>query len=160
LDAEFHRVYLTFQLRFCRSGFTTLPPVPLQEQPAVVFLLGRALVSWSLDIDKRGGHEDLRGSDRWSVIPYVHERTELYCSSLSCLCEPEPFLFPTDHCEVAPARALYSSRLGSYNESRGPTGGLGVGQTLCCRAQRLGVANDVLHDVSSVKSSCLIILLY
>jgi hypothetical protein len=26
----------------CRSGFTTLPPVPLQEQPAVVRLLERA----------------------------------------------------------------------------------------------------------------------
>jgi hypothetical protein len=28
----------------CRSGFTTLPPVLLQEQPAVVLLLERALV--------------------------------------------------------------------------------------------------------------------
>jgi hypothetical protein len=126
----------------------------------VVLLLGRDLVSWSLGIDERGGHEDLRGSGRQSVIPYVHGRTGLYCSSLPCLYESEPFLFPTDHCEVAPAQAFYSSRSDSYNESQGPTGDLGAGQTLCCRAQQLGVANDVLHDVSSVKSSCLIILLY
>jgi hypothetical protein len=31
---------------------------------------------------EHGGHEDLRGSDRRSVIPYVHGRTELYCSNL------------------------------------------------------------------------------
>jgi hypothetical protein len=33
-------------------------------------------------MDEHGGHEDLCGSVRQSVIPYVHERTELYCSSL------------------------------------------------------------------------------
>jgi hypothetical protein len=75
----------------CGSGFTTLPPVLLQKQPAVVLLLERALVSWSLGIDERGGHKDLCGSGRRSVIPYVHGRMELYCSSLPCLCEPEPF---------------------------------------------------------------------
>jgi hypothetical protein len=32
--------------RWCRSGFTTLSPVPLQEQPVVVLLLEGALVSW------------------------------------------------------------------------------------------------------------------
>jgi hypothetical protein len=37
--------------------------------------VGRALVSWSLAMDERGGHEDLRGSSRRSVIPYVHGRT-------------------------------------------------------------------------------------
>jgi hypothetical protein len=31
---------------------------------------------------EHGGYEDLRGSERWSVIPYVYGRTELYCSSL------------------------------------------------------------------------------
>jgi hypothetical protein len=49
----------------------------------VVLLLERTLISWSLAMDERGGHEDLCGSDRWNVIPYVHERTELYCSSTS-----------------------------------------------------------------------------
>jgi hypothetical protein len=44
----------------------------------VVLLLEGALVSWSLAMDERGGHEDLRGSGHWSVIPYVHGRTELY----------------------------------------------------------------------------------
>jgi hypothetical protein len=54
----------------------------------VVLLLEGPLVSWSLAMDERGGHEDLRGSGRQSVIPYVHGRTELYCSSLY---EPEHF---------------------------------------------------------------------
>jgi hypothetical protein len=62
----------TVPIGVCRSGFATLPPVPLQEQPAVVLLLEGSLVSWSLAMDKRGGHEDLRGSGRRSVIPYVH----------------------------------------------------------------------------------------
>jgi hypothetical protein len=86
-----------------RSGFTTLPLELLQEQPVVVLLLERALVSWSLAIDERGGHEDLCGLDRRSVIPYIYRRTELYCSSLPCLshlfflthvkwCLPEPFI--------------------------------------------------------------------
>jgi hypothetical protein len=62
----------------------TLPPVPLQEQPAVVLLLEWALISWSLAMDECGRHEDLCGSDRWSIIPYVHERTEFYCAQ-ACL---------------------------------------------------------------------------
>jgi hypothetical protein len=72
----------------CRSGFTTLLTVLLQELHVVVLLLKRVLVSWSLAMDERGEHEDLRGSGRQSVIPYVHGRTELYCSSLSCLSLP------------------------------------------------------------------------
>jgi hypothetical protein len=42
----------------------------------VVLLLERALTFWSLAMDEHGGHEDLRGSDRRSVIPYVHGRTD------------------------------------------------------------------------------------
>jgi hypothetical protein len=72
----------------CQSGFVTLSPVPLQEQPVVVLLLEGAMVSWSLAMDKRGGHKDLRDSGRRSVIPYIHGRTKLYCSSLY---EHEPF---------------------------------------------------------------------
>jgi hypothetical protein len=30
---------------------------------------------------------------------------------------------------------------------QGPTGGLGVGKTLCCRAQQIEVANDVFNGV-------------
>jgi hypothetical protein len=41
----------------------------------VVLLLEGALVSWSLAVDERDGHEDLCGSDRRSVIPYVYGRT-------------------------------------------------------------------------------------
>jgi hypothetical protein len=67
--------------------------VLLQEQPAVVLLLEEDLVSWSLAINERDGHEDLRGLGRRSVIPYVHGRTWLYCSSLPYLCDPEPYLF-------------------------------------------------------------------
>jgi hypothetical protein len=121
----------------------------------VVLLLRRALVSWSLAIDEHIGYKDLCSSGRQSVIPYVYGRTGLYCSSLPCLCESEPFFSDPDRstdrsinlCEVAPAQAFYSSRSGSYNESRGPIGGLGAGQTVCCRSPRQGVANDVFNDV-------------
>jgi hypothetical protein len=44
----------------------------------VVHLLEGAFVSWSLAMDEHGGHDDLCGSGRLSVIPYVHGRTELY----------------------------------------------------------------------------------
>jgi hypothetical protein len=81
-------VELIFLQSKCRSGFTTLPPELLPEQPVVVLLLEGDLVSWSLAMDERGGHEDLRGSGRRCVIPYVYERTELYCLSLSCLSLP------------------------------------------------------------------------
>jgi hypothetical protein len=46
-------------------------------------LLEGILVSWSLAMNEHSRYEDLRGSNRWSIIPYVHGRTELYCSSLS-----------------------------------------------------------------------------
>jgi hypothetical protein len=88
----------------------TLPPVPLQKQPVVVLLLDGALVSWSLAMDERGGHEDLCGSGRRSIIPYVHGRTKLYCSSLPCLIQPfsstgldRPiFLTPVKRCLPSP----------------------------------------------------------
>jgi hypothetical protein len=65
-----------------------------------------------------------------------------------------------DPCELASTRAFYSSRSDSYNESQGPTYGLVVGQTLCCRAQQLGVPNDILYAASSVELSYLIALLH
>jgi hypothetical protein len=49
----------------------------------MVLLFKRALVSWSLAIDEHGEHKNLCGSGRQSVIPYVHERMELYCPSLA-----------------------------------------------------------------------------
>jgi hypothetical protein len=66
------------------------------------FLLERALISWLLSIDERGGHKDLRGSDCRSIIPYVHGRTELYFSSLSIY-----FLALTDPREEASVRVFY-----------------------------------------------------
>jgi hypothetical protein len=60
----------------------TLPLMPLQEQPAVVLLLEKTLVSWSLAMNEQGEHEDLRSSGHRSVIPYVHRKMEIYCSSL------------------------------------------------------------------------------
>jgi hypothetical protein len=56
----------------CRSGFMTLPLVPLQEQPVVVLLLERLRSHKVLVIREYGGHKDLCGSSRRSVIPYVH----------------------------------------------------------------------------------------
>jgi hypothetical protein len=40
------------------------------------FSWGMPLASWLLALG--GGYDNLCGSDRLSVIPYVHERTELY----------------------------------------------------------------------------------
>jgi hypothetical protein len=57
----------------------------------VVLLWGMDLASWSLAMNERGEHQDLRGSGRRNIIPYAQERTGFYCSSLPCLCEPEPF---------------------------------------------------------------------
>jgi hypothetical protein len=93
--------------------------VLLQEQAVVVLLLERVLVSWSLAINEHGGHEDLCGSGRQSIIPYVHERTGLYCSSLPCLI----LIFFFGPCEVTHVRAFYSSKSDSYIETRGPTNG-------------------------------------
>jgi hypothetical protein len=49
----------------------------------VVFLLEMVLVSWSSAIDERSEHKDLRDLVRRSVIPYIHERMKLYCTSLT-----------------------------------------------------------------------------
>jgi hypothetical protein len=82
-------------------------------------------------MDEHSALENLRGSNHRSVIPYVYERAELYCSSLY---ESEPFLFSTylsDPSEEVSTRSIYSSNPDSYNETRGPTGGLKVVETLC-----------------------------
>jgi hypothetical protein len=54
----------------------------LYEQPVVIVLLEKALISWSLTMDERGGHQDLCDSSHKSVASYVHKRMELYCSRL------------------------------------------------------------------------------
>jgi hypothetical protein len=84
----------------------------------MVLLLEKALVPWLSAIDERSEHEDLRISGHRSVIPYVHERIELYCSSLAL---PEPFL-SFRPLNLLPAQSFYSSSSGSYIETQGPTG--------------------------------------
>jgi hypothetical protein len=71
-------------------------------------------------MDERDGHEDLRSLGRRSVIPYVHGKMELYCSSL-------PFC---PSCEEVSTRSFYTLRPSSYNEIRDPTGGSEVIETL------------------------------
>jgi hypothetical protein len=96
----------------------------------VVLLLEGVLVSWSLAMDEHGGHKDLCGSGRRSVIPYVHGRTELYCSSLPCLslpfsfapmkgCLPEPFIAQDRAVTLRPeARQVALRWLKPYTSSR------------------------------------------
>jgi hypothetical protein len=91
----------------------------------VILLLEGTLVSCSLAMDEHSGHENLCGSDCRSVIAYVHGRMELYYSSLPCLS-----LTFFDPCEEVSNRSFYTSRPGSYNETRSPTGGSEVVETL------------------------------
>jgi hypothetical protein len=74
---------LHFRLHGLSKWFCDTSTGAAQEQPAVVLLRGRPLASWLLALGERGGHGDLRGSGRLSVIPYVHGRTELYCAQAS-----------------------------------------------------------------------------
>jgi hypothetical protein len=53
-----------------------------RSSTVVVLLLEGLRSLGELAIREYGGHEDLRGSDRRSVIPYVHGRMELYCCVL------------------------------------------------------------------------------
>jgi hypothetical protein len=50
----------------------------------MVLLRRRPLAFWLLALGERGGHDDLRSLGHLSVIPYIHERTELYYSQ-ACL---------------------------------------------------------------------------
>jgi hypothetical protein len=69
-----------------------------------------------LAMDKHDEHRDLRGSSRWSVIPYVHERYEcciavrLLKSSLSLL-EVGPLILTS-------AQPFIAQGIDSYIESR------------------------------------------
>jgi hypothetical protein len=83
------------------------------------------LISWSLTIDEHGGHEDLHGSDRQTVIPYVHGRAELYFSNLY---EPGPFSStPVKRC--LPDPFIAQGRVVTMRPG-GPTGGSQVVETL------------------------------
>jgi hypothetical protein len=90
----------------------------------VVLLLEGDLVSCSLAMDERSGHKDLCGLGRQSVIPYVHGRIELYCSSLSFFdpyeeCLPGPFIAQGRVVTMRPGvRQVALRRLKSYTVSR------------------------------------------
>jgi hypothetical protein len=56
--------------------------VPLLEQYRCGSFVGGAQIAEELAKREYGGHEDLRGLGRRSVIPYVHGRKELYCCVL------------------------------------------------------------------------------
>jgi hypothetical protein len=90
----------------------------------MVLLWGRPLASWLLALGERGGLKDLRCSGCRSVIPYIHERTELYCSSLH---EPEPFLFLPPQ-KWRPTEPFIAQGRVVYNEPQGPTGGPRTGK--------------------------------
>jgi hypothetical protein len=84
----------------------------------VVLLWGRPLASQLLVIAEHSGHQGLCGSGRRSVIPYIHRRTVLYCSSLY---EPEHFLFPTPLKRCPPEPFIAQGRV-VYNEPPRPNG--------------------------------------
>jgi hypothetical protein len=83
-----------------------LSPVLLQEQPAVV-LYWRELKSLWFTMYEHCEHQDLCGSGRWIMIPYVHGRIRvvlLKCrlfSRLSCVALRV----------LMPVVAFYSTRL-------------------------------------------------
>jgi hypothetical protein len=68
--------------------------VLLQKLSAIILLLERDLVYWSLAMDEYVRHEDLCDSTHRSIISYVHGRTELYSSSLPPIKRrlPDPFI--------------------------------------------------------------------
>jgi hypothetical protein len=82
----------------------------------VVLLWGRHLASWLLAIDEHSELKDLHDLSHRSVIPYVHERTELYCSRLY---EREPFLFLTPRKWCPPEPFIAQGRV-VYNEPPRP----------------------------------------
>jgi hypothetical protein len=128
-------------LSYCPSGFTTLPSVPLQEQPVVVLLLEGHRSLGELAIREYGRHKDLRGSGRRSVIPYVHGWMELYCWVLvldwGVRCSPS--VSPCVYVEFIPGLRLCDCRLpGPFipqgravtGRPHGPTGGPRAGRPL------------------------------
>jgi hypothetical protein len=105
---------------------------------------------WTLKQDGHGGHDDLRGSGRRSVIPYVHGKMRVV---LQCAIQALALLFQSwveRTCLVlASARFFYSSRLGNYNETQGPTGERRAGKILCSRTLIARVKNDVFNGVDT-----------
>jgi hypothetical protein len=129
----------------------------------VVLLLKGALVSWLQAMDERSGHEDLCDVGHRSIIPYIYERIELYCSSLPCLSLPICPLALTDLFFVLMKRCLPGPFIAQGRVVIMRPGAQQVARRWLkpyTTSRALGVANDVLHDVSNMESSCLLTLLY
>jgi hypothetical protein len=104
--------------------------VLLQEQSVVVLLLEGALVSWSLAMDERGGHEDLCSLGHWSIMPYIHGRTGVvllkpalpelaYFSAPEKWRLPEPFIAEGRAVTISPeARQVGPRWLKPYTAAR------------------------------------------
>jgi hypothetical protein len=90
-------------------------PLVLLRAPCCGSLLERAYVAQALAMEKHGGHEDLRGSGRRNVIPYIHGRVcciavcarAVQAMSLTCL-------------NLTPAPPFVAQGCGSYKGSLGP----------------------------------------
>jgi hypothetical protein len=114
----------------CRSGFTTLPPVPLQEQPAVVLLLEGLRSHKVLVIREYGGIRRFTWfgpPERNTLRPRVNG-VVLLClsarlrSSFVCLCVCLGVYMCVSVCVrgCVSARTFYSSRPSSYSETPWP----------------------------------------
>jgi hypothetical protein len=69
----------SIQRLVCQSGFTTLPPASVLEQPAMVHCWsGLGLSSSKLGM-MHSGHDDLHGSGGQSETPYAYGRCVYYC---------------------------------------------------------------------------------
>jgi hypothetical protein len=126
----------------------------VSEQSVVVLLLEGALFSWPLAMDERGGYEDLRGSGRRSVI---HTSIgELSCIARACLSVRKSVFDPVKRC--LPGSFIGQSQIVTMRPEARQVVPRWLKPYTTFRALR--IANDVLHEVSSVESSCLLTLLY
>jgi hypothetical protein len=61
-----------------------------------------------LAMDEHGGHEDLRGSGRWSVTHYVHGESYYIAQAWACECVPESkFAYHLPHTFINQAHGNY-----------------------------------------------------
>jgi hypothetical protein len=96
----------------------------------VGFLWGRRLTSYLLAMHEHSVREDLHGSSHRSVIPYVHKRVS--CIAQDCMSMGLFFflIYLSDPSEEVSTQSIYNSSPDSYNETRDPTGGPKVVETL------------------------------
>jgi hypothetical protein len=75
-------------------------------------------------MEKHGGHEDLRGPDHRSIIPYVHGESVVLQCVWCCSSWELNFIAPVIHPD------FYSSSTGSYTVTQGPTSGPRVNEII------------------------------